>query len=66
MLGLELYSAHGNNMHIWLLTHSEELKKANGTGKIVKKALNDYCSVIVWQRTAPCQELLELPIQLYA
>lgn len=50
-------------MHIWLLTHSEELKKANGTGKLVKATLQDNCSVIVWQRTITPLEIAQLPVE---
>ncbi len=47
-------------MKIWLLTHSEELKKASGTGAIVKKVLGDQCEVIVWHRKAPHESILSL------
>lgn len=47
-------------MKIWLLTHSEELKKASGTGTIVKKVLGEQCEVIVWQRKAPHTSILNL------
>lgn len=49
-------------MHIWLLTHSEELKKANGTGQLISSQLAQLCSVIVWQRTEPAEALLSLPV----
>lgn len=48
-------------MHIWLLTHSEELKKANGTGQLICKHLPDHCSLIVWQRNEPSKVLANLP-----
>ena len=48
-------------MHIWLLTHSEELKKENGTGQLVKQTLPSQCSVIVWQRKLPAKDILALP-----
>ncbi|SBS24706.1 DTW domain protein [Marinomonas aquimarina] len=49
-------------MHIWLLTHSEELKKANGTGQLISSQLAQLCSVIIWQRTEPATDLLNLPV----
>ena len=49
-------------MHIWLLTHSEELKKRNGTGQIVKAQLPQACTVVVWKRTEPDQQLTGLPL----
>ena len=48
-------------MHIWLLTHSEELKKANGTGQLITAHLPSLASVIIWQRTEPSETLLALP-----
>lgn len=48
-------------MHIWLLTHSEELKKANGTGQLISSHLANLSSVIVWQRTEPDEALMALP-----
>ncbi|REG82997.1 DTW domain-containing protein [Marinomonas pollencensis] len=47
-------------MKIWLLTHSEELKKESGTGKLVKSALADQCHVIVWARKEPDPQILAL------
>ncbi|WP_421849014.1 DTW domain-containing protein [Marinomonas sp.] len=47
-------------MKIWLVTHSEELKKATGTGKLVKEALDSECEIIVWSRVAPSEAILEL------
>jgi len=47
-------------MKIWLLTHSEELKKSTGTGKLVKDTLSDDCEVIVWSRVLPNDELVSL------
>jgi DTW domain-containing protein YfiP len=47
-------------MKIWLLTHSEELKKTSGTGKLVKEVLNDECEVIVWSRVSPSVDILNL------
>ncbi|WP_417553552.1 tRNA-uridine aminocarboxypropyltransferase [Marinomonas fungiae] len=49
-------------MHIWLLTHSEELKKANGTGQLVHAHLPTLASVIVWQRATPSETLQNLPL----
>lgn len=48
-------------MHIWLLTHSEELKKANGTGKLICQHLADSSNVIVWERNNPSNALANLP-----
>lgn len=48
-------------MHIWLLTHSEELKKANGTGQLISTHLTSLSSVIVWQRSEPAKALEALP-----
>ncbi|MCO4786615.1 MAG: DTW domain-containing protein [Marinomonas atlantica] len=50
-------------MHIWLLTHSEELKKANGTGQLICKHLPDNCTLIAWQRNEPSQVLASLPYE---
>ncbi|MCB5162885.1 DTW domain-containing protein [Marinomonas algarum] len=47
-------------MKIWLITHSEEIKKTTGTGKLVKEALNDECERIIWSRTEPNKEILQL------
>ncbi|MBU0791662.1 MAG: DTW domain-containing protein, partial [Gammaproteobacteria bacterium] len=47
-------------MKIWLLTHSEELKKASGTGKLVKEVLESECEIIVWSRVAPSEAILKL------
>lgn len=47
-------------MKIWLLTHSEELKKESGTGKLVKSLLAEQCHVIVWARKEPNSALLAL------
>lgn len=49
-------------MKIWLLTHSEELKKASGTGKLVKAQLGCDCEVVVWSRTEPDPSLTQLPV----
>lgn len=49
-------------MHIWLLTHSEELKKANGTGQLITNQLASLSTVIIWQRTEPAESLLNLPV----
>lgn len=49
-------------MHIWLLTHSEELKKPNGTGQIVRAQLPQACTVVVWKRTEPDKQLASLPL----
>jgi len=47
-------------MKIFLLSHERELKKATNTGKIVKECLGSTVEIIVWQRTEPSKELLEL------
>lgn len=47
-------------MHIWLLTHAEELKKANGTGSLVQELFPERSSLIVWHRKEPAQAILEL------
>lgn len=47
-------------MKIWLITHSEELKKNSGTGKIVKEVLGDECEIVVWSRVAPNETILKL------
>lgn len=48
-------------MKIWLLTHSEELKKPSATGPLVKQQLTDECEIVVWSRVCPAQEILDLP-----
>ncbi|MEO9654565.1 tRNA-uridine aminocarboxypropyltransferase [Marinomonas sp.] len=48
-------------MKIWLLTHSEELKKPSATGPLVKQHLIEECEVITWSRVCPPKEILELP-----
>lgn len=40
-------------MHIYLLTHANELKKSTATGPLVKDVLGSSCDVIVWERTNP-------------
>ena len=47
-------------MHIWLLTHSQELLKANGTGRLVKAVLGDQCHIVEWSRVNPPTSILEL------
>jgi len=47
-------------MKIWLLTHSEELKKTSGTGKIVKDVLESESDIIVWSRVNPSEAILNL------
>ncbi|WP_258546982.1 DTW domain-containing protein [Marinomonas rhizomae] len=49
------------SVKIWLITHSEELKKASGTGKLVKDILSDECEIIVWSRVSPNADILKLP-----
>ena len=50
-------------MHIWLLTHPEELKKRNGTGNLIAENLPNQCTRLVWERTNPPQELISLSKQ---
>ncbi|MCV2403733.1 DTW domain-containing protein [Marinomonas sp. C2222] len=47
-------------MKIWLLTHSEELKKTTGTGPLVKELLKHECEIIEWSRVEPNQKIIEL------
>lgn len=47
-------------MNIWLLTHSEEIKKTTGTGTLVKEILNDDCHLMVWSRVEPNAAVLRL------
>lgn len=47
-------------MKIWLLTHTEELKKSSGTGKLVKNVLGNDCKIIEWSRISPEQTILDL------
>lgn len=50
-------------MKVWLVTHSEELKKATGTGSLVKLALQEECEIIQWSRVEPHPDLLNLDPQ---
>ena len=47
-------------MKIWLITHSEELKKPSGTGRLVKEALQNECEIIIWSRVSPNKDILKL------
>jgi DTW domain-containing protein YfiP len=47
-------------MKIYLLTHERELKKTTNTGKIVKECLGGTVEIVVWKRTEPCKEIVEL------
>ena len=47
-------------MKIHLLTHERELKKKTNTGRIVKECLGDNVEIIVWKRTEPCKEIIDL------
>lgn len=47
-------------MKIYLLTHERELKKQTNSGRIVKKCLGGRVEIIVWKRTEPNKELLDL------
>ncbi|BFM49430.1 tRNA-uridine aminocarboxypropyltransferase [Marinomonas sp. THO17] len=50
-------------MKVWLVTHSEELKKSTGTGRLVKSALKEECEIIEWSRVEPNPTLLALDPQ---
>jgi DTW domain-containing protein YfiP len=47
-------------MKIYLLTHERELKKGSNTGRIVKECLADTVEIVVWKRTEPSEEIVEL------
>jgi DTW domain-containing protein YfiP len=47
-------------MKIYLLTHERELKKATNTGRIVKECLAGTVEIVVWKRTEPSKEIVEL------
>lgn len=47
-------------MIIWLLTHSEELKKKTGTGKLVEEIMGSDCKVITWSRVEPSPDIVNL------
>ena len=47
-------------MKIYLLTHERELKKGTNTGRIVKECLGETVEIVVWQRTEPPEEIVEL------
>lgn len=47
-------------MFIWLLTHSEELKKKSGTGFLIRKVLPNHSKVIEWSRVQPNMEITDL------
>jgi len=47
-------------MKLYLLTHERELNKTSNTGRLVKKCLSDSVEVIVWKRTEPDLNLVEL------
>ena len=47
-------------MKVWLLTHSEELKKTTGTGRLVKSALGYECEIIEWSRVLPNKAVTSL------
>ena len=46
-------------MNIILLTHSREVSKTTNTGRLVKQIL-PHSQVIIWQRTLPDKNLLQL------
>ena len=45
---------------IFLLTHQRELKKKTNTGRLVIDSLGQYAKIIVWERTQPNAELLQI------
>jgi DTW domain-containing protein YfiP len=47
-------------MTLYLLTHERELTKATNTGRLVKKCLGDLVKIVVWQRTEPDLNIVEL------
>jgi len=47
-------------MKLYLLTHERELNKTSNTGRIVKKCLVASAEVIIWKRTEPDLNLVEL------
>lgn len=47
-------------MKFWLLTHSEEIKKHTGTGRLVKEALIEDCEVLIWSRIEPDNSISKL------
>jgi DTW domain-containing protein YfiP len=47
-------------MKIYLLTHERELKKGSNTGRIVKECLGETVEIVVWKRTEPSKEIVEL------
>ncbi|MCK4839839.1 MAG: DTW domain-containing protein [Desulfobulbaceae bacterium] len=47
-------------MKIYLLTHERELKKQTNSGRIVKECLGGRAEIVVWKRTEPNKELIDL------
>jgi len=47
-------------MKLYLLTHERELNKVSNTGRLVKKCLGNLVEVIIWKRTEPDLNLVEL------
>lgn len=47
-------------MKIYLLSHERELKKGTNTGRIVKECLGGTVEIVVWKRTEPSKEIVEL------
>ena len=47
-------------MKIYLLTHERELKKETNTGRVVQECLGDTVEIVVWKRTEPSKEIVEL------
>lgn len=46
-------------MNFILLTHEREISRKTGTGKLVKKNLDDQCKIITWSRVEPDKEITE-------
>lgn len=47
-------------MKIFLLTHEREIFKASNTGQLVQRQLAEDCQTIIWRRTEPDNQLLQL------
>ena len=46
--------------NIFLLTHQRELKKKSNTGRLVIGALGGQAKIVIWERTQPNEELLQV------
>jgi DTW domain-containing protein YfiP len=47
-------------MKLYLLTHERELNKLSNTGRLVKECLGVLVEIIIWKRTEPDSNLIEL------